>query len=114
MATLYLKYAKKCEKKFIFQIIGEGSWALLARGWLRQCFFLSRQKILNIIVGFWSRAIALSDFKNFWIFELSGSIQTTMSPNTFLCLVKNFSKLWSDFGRGRYHCTKLLFSISPF
>ena len=114
MATLYLKYAKNCEKKFIFQIIGEGSWALLARGWLRQCFFLSRQKILNIIVGFWSRAIALSDFKNFWFFELSGSIQTKMSPNTFLCLVKNFSKLWSDFGRGRYHCTKPLFSISPF
>ena len=109
MATLYLKYAKKCEKKFILQIIGEGAW-----GWLRQCFFLSRQKILNIIVGFWSRAIALSDLKNFWFFELSGSLPTTMSPNTFLYLVTKFSKLWSDFGRGRYHCTKPLFSISPF
>ena len=88
MATLYLKYAKKCEKKFIFQIIGEGAW-----GWLRLCFFLSRQKILNIIVGFWSRAIALSDLKNFWFFELSGSLPTTMSPNTFLYLVTKFSKL---------------------
>ena len=72
-----------------------------ARGWLRQCFFLSRQKILNIIVGFWSRAIALSDFKDVWFFELSGSLQTKMSPNTFLYLVTKFSKLWSDFGRGR-------------
>ena len=27
-----------------------------------------------------------------------------MSLGTFLYLVKNFSKLWSDFGRGRYHC----------
>ena len=27
-----------------------------------------------------------------------------MSPSNFLYLIKNFSKLWSDFGRGRYHC----------
>ena len=52
MATLYIKYTKKGEKKFIFQIIGEGAWSLLAKGWLRQCFLLSRQKILNIMVGF--------------------------------------------------------------
>ena len=64
-------------------------------------FALSRQKIIEIMVGFWSRAIALSDFKNFWFVDLYGSSRTTMSPSTFLYLVKKLSKLWSDFGRGR-------------
>ena len=80
------------------------------------------------MVGFWSRAIALSDFKNFWFVELYGSSRTTMSPSTFLYLVKKLSKLWSDFGRGRYivgfqkflnstaraeqQCPQALFSIS--
>ena len=135
-------------KKVCFQIKGEGAWAFLTRGWLRQCFLLSRQKFLNIMVGFWSRTISLSDFKNFWFFELSGlsrttmpralfsilpkkieimvgfrsrtislsdfknfwffeisgSRRTTMSLSTFIYLVKNFSKLWSNFGRRRYHC----------
>ena len=62
------------------------------------------KKIFEIMVGFWSRAISLSDFNNFWFFEISGSSRTKMSLGTFLYLVKNFSKLWSDFGRGRYHC----------
>ena len=66
-------------------------------------FSLSHQKFFEIMVGFWSRAISLSDFKNFWFVEISGSSRTTMSPSTFLYLVKNFSKLWSDFGWGRYH-----------
>ena len=98
-------------KKVCFQIIGEGAWAFLTRGWLRQCFLLSRQKFLNIMVGFWSRTISLSDFKNFWFFEISGSRRTTMSLSTFIYLVKKFSKLWSDFGRGRYHCRILKFFI---
>ena len=40
------------------------------------------------MVGFWSKAIALSDFENFWFFELSGLSRTTMSLSTFLYLVK--------------------------
>ena len=39
MATLYLKYAKKCEKKFIFQIIGEGAWG----GYANAFFYLVKK-----------------------------------------------------------------------
>ena len=35
------------------------------------------------MVGFWSRTIALSDFKNFWFVELYRSSRTTMSPKHF-------------------------------
>ena len=73
-----IKYAKKCEKMF------------LARGWLRQCYLLSRQKIINILVGFRSGLILYEDFKNFWFFEISGSSCTTMSQTTFFYLVKKF------------------------
>ena len=51
------------------------------------------------MVGFWSSAIALSDFDNFLFFELSGLSRTTMTPGIFLYLVKKFKKLWSEFGR---------------
>ena len=83
------------------------------------------------MVGFWSSAIALSDFDNVLFFELSGLSQTTMSPGIFLYLVKKFKKLWSKFGRDWYYerilkifgflksapqaiqqCPKPLFSIS--
>ena len=42
------------------------------------------------MVGFWSKAIALSDFKNFWFFEISGSIHTTMSRALFSISSKNY------------------------
>ena len=48
----------------------------------------TRERLFEIMVGFWSRAIALSDFENFWFFELSGLSRTTMSLSTFLYLVK--------------------------
>ena len=51
----------------------------------------------EIMVGFWSRAIALSDFKNFWFFELSVSSRTTMSPSTFLYLVKKSFEIMVGF-----------------
>ena len=79
------------------------AWSLLARRWLRQFYLLSRQKILNILVGIRSK----EDFKNFWFFEISGSSRTTMSPNTFFYLAKKLKKimvgfcsrliLWADF-----------------
>ena len=78
-----------------------GFWSRANKNNVPKHFSLSRQKIIEIMVGFWSRAIALSDFKNFWFVELYGSSRTTMSPSTFLYLVKKLSKLWSDFGRGR-------------
>ena len=41
MATLYIKYAKKCEKNFFHKLWGGGLWFFLARGWLRSCDRLS-------------------------------------------------------------------------
>ena len=49
------------------------------------------------MVGFWSRAIALSDFENFWFFELSGLSRTTMSLSTFLYLVKKIVEIMVGF-----------------
>ena len=42
MATQYIKYAKKCEKKFVFSNYGGGAWSFLAWGWLRPCCQLSQ------------------------------------------------------------------------
>ena len=57
-------------------------------------FSLSRQKIFEIMVGIWSNAIALSDFKNFWFFEISCSSRTKMSPNTLVMIdiLRGFKK----------------------
>ena len=87
------------------------------------------------MVGFWSRAIGDNirlepDFKNFcrilvegdsivgfqkFLFvELYGSSRTTMSPSTFLYLVKKLSKLWSDFGRAEQQCPQALSDFKNF
>ena len=95
MATLYiimynyvyikyiLKYAKKCEKKCFFPNY-KWAWSLLARGWIRQCKLLSRQKIINIMVVIRSRLILWSDFTNFWFFKIKNV------PNHFFlfCFLK--------------------------
>ena len=53
MATLYIimyfKIRQKVQKNFFLQIIN-GHGLFLARGWLRQCYLISRQKIINIMV----------------------------------------------------------------
>ena len=83
------------------------------------------------MVGFWSRTIALSDFKNFWFVELYRSSRTTMSPKHFsLSRQKIFEIMvgfWSraialsDFkifwfrksaARAAQQCLRALFSIS--
>ena len=58
MATLYIKYAKKCEKMFFFQIINVHIYGpFWPEGGYANAILYLVKKSINIMVGSWSGLI---------------------------------------------------------